>query len=250
MSIIVLQHEASETAGRLAPILRDHGHVFDVRRLDQAGARGGKGVPPDFDNVDAVISLGGSTNISDNPPWLESELAYLREAHERQLPLIGVCLGHQLIAKALGGEVAPAAAAEWGFCRVVQTVAGNTETILAGIPWGTYQLQMHEQEVTKLPEGAVVLQSSPACKVQAFRVGLRTYGFQYHFEVMRDRLEAAASGRDKLDAASFSANGIAQAELARQVAEHFETFDRVSERLCENLAAYALPLLRKVRGLR
>src|SRR5206468_4056424 len=105
----------------------------------------------------------------------------------------------QLIARALGGEVAPMAGGkhEWGFHRFVQTPAGNTDTILAGIPWGTWQFQMHGQEVSKPPEGATILQSSAACRVQAFRTGLRTYGFQYHFEIMRDRLDGAAAGRDQ-----------------------------------------------------
>ncbi len=250
MAILVLQHEPSETLGRIAPILRDHGHRLDVRRLDLPLGRGGSPIPPDFDGIDGVISLGGSVNISDNPPWLDAQLNYLREAHARQLPLLGICLGHQLIAKALGGEVGPASTPEWGFQRVVQTPSGNTDTILAGIPWGTYQLQMHNQEVTKAPDGAVILQSSPACKVQSFRLGLRTYSFQYHFEVTKDRLDAASSGRAKEDLAVFEKHGVSQADLTRQIAEHEPTFSRLADRLSTNLAAFMFPLMKKALGAR
>lgn len=242
MPILVLQHAPTETIGRLGPTLRDHAQRIDVRRVDLSSPRGGQGVPPDYDNVTAVVVLGGAMNVTDSLPYLEAELAYIRGAHERQLPVLGVCLGAQMIAKALGGEVAPAKQGEWGFCRVTQTVQGNTDTLLSGIPWGTYQFQMHNQEVTKLPEGAVLLASSPACRVQAFRVGLRTYGFQYHFEVTRERLEAML--RDQEALAEFARAGVAAPDLQKQVAEHAETFGRVSDRLCANIATFMFPLMR------
>jgi len=252
MAILILQHEPSETLGRIAPIFRDHGHRFDIRRLDVTGGKGPRGIPPDFDGVDAVISLGGAINISDNPAWLDAELNYLREAHARQLPVLGICLGHQLIAKALGGEVAPmtSGAHEWGFHRVLQTPAGNTDTILAGIPWGTYQFQMHQQEVTRPPDGATVLQNSPACKTQCFRVGLRTYGFQYHFEVQRERLDSIAASRDRAAVAEMQKFGIAPADLARQMTEHWDAFDRLADRLTSNLASFMFPLMKKALGAR
>ncbi|MGQ0628938.1 MAG: type 1 glutamine amidotransferase [Phycisphaerales bacterium] len=250
MPIIVLQHEASEHLGRLAPVLRDLGHRCDVRRLWTGNGRAAGHIPADFDGVDGIISLGGSMNIADNPSWLAAEMAYVKEAHARQLPLLGVCLGAQIIAKALGGEVGPAAKPEWGFSRVSQTPPGNTDTILAGIPWGTFQFQMHNQEISKAPEGAVVLQSSPACRVQAFRCGLRTYGFQYHFEIERARLEAAAAGRCAEDSGCFSKHGLTQADLAAQMAEHEETFARLSTRLCTNLAMFMFPLMKKALGAR
>lgn len=252
MAIIVFQHGADGGLGRIGPILRAHAHRLDVRRLDLAGRAGnGAGVPGDYDDVDGVISLGGGMNVSDAAtlPWLQAEMDYLRGAHERQLPVVGVCLGAQLIAKALGGEVAPmgaggaagAAGAEWGFCPVKQTVAGNTDTILAGVPWSTHQLQMHFQEVSKLPEGATLLMTSAACKVQAYRVGLRTYGFQFHCECTRNEIERFS--RDAQTLSEMHKGGITPAEFQRQAAEHYDTFARVSDRLIGNVAAYMFPLM-------
>jgi len=116
MAIIVFQHDDRNAAGRLGLTLRDHGFKLDIRRLHRGDA-----VPPDFDEVEGVLSLGGKPNVDDPRdmhPWMDAELAFLREAHARALPVVGICLGHQLIAAALGGEVAKADKPEAGFVRV------------------------------------------------------------------------------------------------------------------------------------
>lgn len=79
MPIVVLQHADSDSIGRLGPILRDQGHALDIRRLDLSPVQGGRPIPPDYDNVSAVISLGGPMNVGDaGVPWIEAELAYSR----------------------------------------------------------------------------------------------------------------------------------------------------------------------------
>ncbi len=267
MPIIVFQHsdDASGGIGRLGPILRDRGFTFAVHRLDLpvggAGGGGGGGggtagagagavgrpVPADYDNVQGVISLGGPMNVGDvgQFPWLQQEMDYLRGAHERQLPVVGVCLGHQLLAKALGGDVAPAAKPEWGFRRITQTPAGNTDVMLAGIPWSSYQFQSHFFEVSKLPDGATLLSSSPDCKVQAFKAGLRTYGFQHHFEFTRPQIEGFA--RDQACQKQMAQAGLAPGDLSKQLDEHYDTYDRLSTRLCASIAGLLFPVVRRLK---
>jgi GMP synthase-like glutamine amidotransferase len=242
MLILVLQHAASCTPGRIGLTLRDHAHKLDIRRLDLPESRTNRHIPPDFDNIDAVISLGGPQNVGENLPWMQPEIEFLRETHRRQIPLLGVCLGAQMVAHALGGKVAPMPKPEWGFPVVSQLPIANTETILAGIPWHTRQFQAHAQEVQELPPGATLLQSSAACKVQAFRVGIRTYAFQYHFECDREMVNAFAAG----SAAELAAAGLSVAQVNAEADEHYPRFAICADRLCVNLASFLFPVKQKV----
>ncbi|MFT3683695.1 MAG: type 1 glutamine amidotransferase [Phycisphaerales bacterium] len=248
MAIVVLQHAESDGIGRLGPVLRDQGHALDIRRLDLTPQQGGRPVPPDYDNVSGVISLGGPMNVGDaGVPWMETELAYLKGAHERGLPLVGICLGCQLVAKALGGEVGPMdAPGEFGFGEVNITVPGQTETLMAGIQWTSRQWQAHGQEVKKLPDGAGLLASSKACKVQAWKLGLRTYGFQYHFE--SDRADIDSFLADAWSRQLMEKLGLSAGDVARQADEHYPTFERLGLRLAGNIATYLFPSVSRLKG--
>lgn len=238
-TIIVFQHGDLEGPGRLGATLRDHGFRLDIRRPD----RDGPGViPSDLDNVHGIISLGGSPNVEDQTPWIVREMEFIKAAHEAQLPVIGICLGAQMLAAALGGSVGRMATPEWGMTPVSLTVPGQTETLLAGIPWTVHQFQSHAFEVTELPPDATLLASSTACKVQAFRSGLRSFGFQYHFEcdqpaiaryVQRDS-ELLATAETSVEA------------VKRQVEAHYGMYARAADRLCVNVAMYAFPFDRLV----
>ena len=241
MSILILQHSPGVGAGRLGATLRDHGFKLDIRRLDLLGAAG---IPQDFDDIHGVISLGGEQNVGDPEPWMQPELAFLKETHARQLPLIGVCLGHQMIAKALGGEVGPldGGRTEWGFTKVSLNPAGQTETMLAGLAWDAMQFQAHGQEVKQLPPEATLLASSAACKVQIFRAGVRTYAFQYHFECDRPMIDQFIAE----SADSISKAGLTAPDVKAQADRHYEMFGRLADRLSVNLATYLFPLLRRL----
>lgn len=248
MAIIVLQHDSTDGPGRLSPVLRDLAFKLDVRRLDLWAAAGGKGpggVPTDLDGVDAIISLGGPQNVGDSEPWMAAELGLIRAAHAAQLPVLGICLGAQLIATALGGEVSAAAKPEFGLMPVSAGPAGQTDTLLAGIAWKHPEFHAHGQEVTKVPEGAMVLQSSAACKVQSFRVGLRTYGFQYHFECTKGECEAFA--RDSFGVELMSKLGITPGDFKADLDSQYDEYARFGERLCRNIAQYMFPPVSRLR---
>jgi GMP synthase (glutamine-hydrolysing) len=253
MAIIVFQHTPSEGPGRLGLTLRDHGRKLDIRRLDLpvgAPSAGGVGlrnqhIPTDFDEVEGIITLGGGMMVGDPLPWMQPELEFLAEAHKRKVPLIGICLGAQMIAKAIGGEVGPMATPpgpEWGMAPVKQNPVANTDIILAGVPWTTWQMHAHGWEIKSLPPGAAALQFSDKCKVQSFRAGLRTYAFQYHFECDLPLIAELLN----CGCAQITEAGVNPAEALADAKTHYEPYARVSDRLCVNLATYLFSVSRAI----
>ena len=232
MAITVFQHSELCRPARLGVTLRDHGYDLDIRRLDE-----GAGVPADFDHVEAVIVLPGQQNVDESHPWLAPEKEFIKEAHERALPIVGVCLGAQIIAQALGGTVEKMPQMEVGLQPVKILPCAHTDPILSGIAWDSHQFQWHQYGVTKLPEGAEKLATSELCDVQAFRAGMRTYGFQYHFEADRAMIDQFVD-RSRSDLHSA---GVTSEEFANQIDERYEMFARLADRLCLNIATYLLP---------
>ncbi|GAB4515470.1 MAG: GMP synthase [Phycisphaerales bacterium] len=232
MPIYVLQHNDVNRPGRLGMTLRDHGFDQEILRLDQ-----GESLPSDFDDVDGVVSLGGPQQVDEKHAWIGPELDFLREAHERSLPVVGVCLGAQMIAQALGGEVGASDEPEIGFFDVTIDQRAHTDTMLAGIAWTSPQFQRHSYEVKSPPPGARVLSSSRRCKVQAFACGLRTYAFQYHFEADRAIIDDLT--RDAKT--QLHACGLTTEEFAQQLETQYPIFARLADRLCVNIATYLIP---------
>lgn len=239
-NIVVFQHGAGQHTGRLGATLRDHGFRLDIRRPDLEGPAA---IPADLDNVHGVVSLGGLQNVDDTLPWIDAECEFLKAAHEAGLPVLGICLGHQLIAKALGGEVAKMDAPEAGYVPVTLNHLGQTDTMLAGVPWTVHQFQSHAYAVTTPPPGAAVLATGEACKVQAFKIGLRTYGVQYHLEC--DTAMVRAFSREQAEL--FAAAGIDEGALETQIDDYDEMFSRAADRFCVNLATFAFPATELLR---
>jgi len=248
MSILILQHAPHCSPGRLGLCLRDHGFDIDLRRLDlpndhafhhssgNVGVRANPrlGVPSSLDGIEGVVSLGGPMNVGDNLPWMSQELAFLKAAHSANLPIVGICLGHQLIAHALGGSVGPMDKPEQGFHNISINPVGQIDTLLAGLAWDHPQYQSHGQEVKQLPPGASLLASSAACKNQIFKAGVRTYGFQFHFEV--DQHMIAQFDRCEPGIAQWAHT--AQATQGQPAEAAYPAFARLSDRLCVNIAAF------------
>jgi len=233
MSLVVFQHEANETAALLGQVMQGYGH-----RLRTVKLFAGETVPVDLDDVDGIISMGGSMNVGDTAThaWIQQEMDYLKAAHTAGLPIVGVCLGAQLIAKALGGDVAAMETPEVGWHNVKQAFPGTIDPIYAGIPWDTMQFHMHGQQVTALPPDSAPLAGSKGCRTQAFRVGLRVYAFQYHFEWNRSQIEQMAG-----DALVAKAGAKAD-DIINGIDKHYPGYRRLGERLSERLALMLFPV--------
>jgi GMP synthase-like glutamine amidotransferase len=183
MRFLVLQHIAIEHPGVLRDFMAADGVAWDAVELDA-----GETIPP-LDGYDALMVMGGPMDVWQEArhPWLTAEKAAIREAVlERDLPCLGLCLGHQLLGDALGGQVGPMAAPEVGILEVALTEAGRRDPLFQGIAPVSRALQWHGAAVLEPPPGAVVLAQSPLCAVQAMRIGAHAYGIQYHVELTAD----------------------------------------------------------------
>ena len=234
MRFLVLQHIAVEHPGIFRDFMREDGIGWDTVELDE-----GEAIPP-LDGYDALISMGGPMDVfeEDAHPWLADEKAAIREAvRERGMPFLGVCLGHQLLADALGGRVEAMAGPEVGILEVELTEAGRADPLLAGLGPRVTCLQWHGCAVTALPEGSVVLASSPACAIQAFRVGGSAWGIQYHVE----QTPATVGEWGAVPAYSQSLERVlgpgSLGRLDAEAARHMPSFNRDARRLYDNFIA-------------
>ena len=231
--ILVFQHIAVEHPGTFRDFLAADGVSWDAVELD-AGAP----IPP-LDGYDALWVMGGPMDVweEDRHPWLGPEKAAIREAVARRMPFLGVCLGHQLLADALGGRVAPGAAPEIGILEIALTPEGVRDPLFAGLAPVAKCLQWHAAEVVAPPAGAVTLAASPACAVQAFRVGDKAYGIQYHVEVTPDTVPEWGALPAYQQALEKALGAGALAGLEAEAARHLPELNRAARRLYDNFMA-------------
>jgi GMP synthase (glutamine-hydrolysing) len=203
--LIIVQHEPGEGPGSLTPFLGD-------ARIVRTFA--GEPVP---DECDALVVLGGGMGAyeQDRLPHLRDEIRLLRRCVEQGRPVLGICLGSQLLAAALGGEVAPAPAKEIGFYRVRLTPQAREDGLFGSAPESFVAFHWHGDAFT-LPRGAVPLASSTLTPLQAFRFGARAWGVQFHLETDEEVLSAMMTGETELREAGVDAEQL-RAQAAREL---------------------------------
>lgn len=175
----VIQHVSYEGPGALAGAITDTGAELMIVRVDTGDA------VPTPDAVTAMaglVVLGGPMGVHEEQPWLEAERALLRAAVDTGLPVLGVCLGAQQLAAALGAEVVTGPEPEYGVGEVHLTPAALVDPVFGSAPTPLPCVHWH-RDAFSLPEDAVRLAGNDAYENQAFRVGARAYGLQFHVEV-------------------------------------------------------------------
>lgn len=178
--ILVFQHVAVEHPGIFRQFLADDGCDTVTIELDEGDQI------PRLDGFQGLWVMGGPMDVWEEAehPWLAAEKAAIRDAVlQRELPYLGFCLGHQLLADALGGRVGVAADPEVGVMPVQCTSAGRQEVLFSGLPGEFEVLQWHGAEVLTEPAGAAILASSSRCRNQAMKMGARAYSMQFHVEI-------------------------------------------------------------------
>lgn len=177
---LAFQHMDDEPPGLFGEFLADRGASLDVVMLHRGEAI------PSLASYDFLLVMGGAMDVweTEAHPWLVDEKRAIREwAINRNRPYLGICLGQQLLAEALDGEVGLAKAAEVGVGHVGLTPLGKRHPLTAGLDHRLPVMQWHHAEVTRLPDGAEVLASSAVTPVQIMSVGGSMLGTQFHAEL-------------------------------------------------------------------
>jgi GMP synthase (glutamine-hydrolysing) len=260
---VILQHVPSEGPGRIVPVFRDYGIPTEVRHLYK-----GDEVPTDLDELRVLIVLGGPMGVGDvgseKYPFLAKEVETLRRLVAADRPVLGICLGAQLLAHAAGAKVyanakpgpAPQDPStpmpELGWYPVTFPFPGGTEPIVFGMVDGAPMFHWHHDtfDLPKLPPppnappppapppptGNALLSSSKLCKNQAFRFKTRLFGFQYHMELTVPDIEAIISaGREDLQKV-LGADG--ERKVREETAKNYPRYARLGDRILANFVQF------------
>ncbi|HSI37538.1 MAG TPA: type 1 glutamine amidotransferase [Methylotenera sp.] len=190
-SVIIFRHAATEGPGYLATFLDEHKIPWQLLKIDE-----GEPLPASISDFSGVVLMGGPMSVNDDLPWIAPLLALIREAYQADIPLLGHCLGGQLISKALGAVVIknPIKEIGWGEVNVTDNAIAKE---WFGELEGFNSFHWHG-ETFSLPENAVHLLSSPYCQNQAYSIS-KHLAFQCHIEMTPEMIESwCAVGADEI----------------------------------------------------
>jgi GMP synthase-like glutamine amidotransferase len=229
---VVFQHAVVEHPGVFTDFFREDGVALTTVELDE-------GEPiPDLAPFDLMVVMGGPQDVwqEDQYEWLRSEKEAIKHfVLDMGRPYLGICLGHQLLADALGGRVGLAEPAEIGVLTVSKSAAGKADPAMAGIPDPLPVLQWHSAAVLELPPAATILAESEACPVQAFRYGDHAYGMQFHVEVIAQTVKDWAEIPEYAQALEKALGADAVVHLDERVASALPEFNRSARILYDGL---------------
>lgn len=227
--VLVFRHVPHEHLGRLGAIFGERGLTYEYAALGQSWTE------PRIESRAGLVVMGGPMNVDevDVHPQLADEVTVIREALERGVPTLGICLGSQLIAKALGAQVfANPRGKEIGWFPLRLATDAQYDLLLRHFAPGESVLHWHG-DVFELPDGAVALASSALTPIQAFRWGDRAWGLLFHVEIGTSELNewlSDAAMRDEATAAG------ALAAVTTGVGEHEV---RLTQLAARTLGAFA-----------
>lgn len=227
--VLVLQHEACEDLGRIKVALKARGLVPRYVRLFA-----GESIPSALESAEALIVMGGPMSVYEQEqyPFLTAELELIHRTISSGRPILGVCLGSQLLSAALGGAVSKGERKEIGWYPVRLSNQASSDPLLLGVPEEFVGFHWHG-DVFTLPPGAESLASSAVTEHQAFRYGWNAYGLLFHLEVTRESIHAMTQKFvDELQQAGGTA-----AQIEADTGKHLSTLDGIADKVFERWTA-------------
>jgi GMP synthase-like glutamine amidotransferase len=224
--IRIFRHVACEGPGYFATVLENNHIPYDIVRIDADETP-----PPQLDDVSAVVFMGGPMSVNDDLPWIAQELDIIRRAVAGNLPVLGHCLGGQLISKALGGSISANPVKEIGWLPVQKLDNPAANDWLADIADDPTLFHWHG-ETFSIPQGASPILKSEHCQHQGFVTG-NTLALQCHVEMTADMVrEWAQRYRDELSPVSATVQSQEQitAGLEEKVRVLQDTADALYQR--------------------
>ena len=208
--LTIFRHIACEGPGYLSEVLDHQSIPYRLVNIDQ-----GEAVPGNLDDCSGLVFMGGPMSVNDSLPWIEQELSLIRMAQAQNMPVLGHCLGGQLISKALGGVIRANPVKEIGWHAVRKCDNDMTEVWLNGVPDETTLFHWHG-ETFSIPDGADVILENDNCSHQAFAIG-NTLALQCHVEMTAPMVrEWSTLYKDELD------NPAPSVQTAQQMTEGLE----------------------------
>lgn len=228
-SVWVLQHTRCETLGTIEEVLQ--GHQIGATYIQTFV---GESVPAELDGKAGLIVMGGPMGVYEQAkyPFLRDEMRLIESALAKGKPVLGICLGSQLLATVLGAEVMPGAKKELGWHAVTPSEFAAQDPLFAGVPSEFWPFHWHG-DVFPLPQRAVGLASSQQTPCQAFRYGKNAYGILFHVEVTPEQISQMLSDfAEELREAGGDA-----AEIAAQVPRYLPALRVIASNVFGNWAS-------------
>ncbi len=222
MRAVCLQHVPFEGPGAFATALTERGVILERYLVPQDGLPNDAG--------DLLIVMGGPMSVNDPDPWIAEETEFIRSVILAGKPVIGVCLGSQFMAKALGATVRSGKALEVGMTQVRLTAEAKQDPVFSTLPELFDVFEWHG-EVFDLPKDSVSLVGSDIAPLQAFRYGAQAYGLLFH-------LEMEESGIDSLSrecAPDLTKAGLTTQQVKATTLPHLPQLHQIADRLIGHL---------------
>jgi|TARA_B100000315_G_scaffold222469_1_gene226552 GMP synthase-like glutamine amidotransferase len=223
-----LQHVPFEGLGSIEPWLHNAGYKISNTRFFDSG------VLPEIEDIDLLVVMGGPMSVNDETgyPWLVKEKEFIRSTIEVGRPVVGICLGAQLIANAMGGEVFPNSVKEIGWFPI-EAVKSGGNTVFQ-FPEETEVFHWHG-ETFNLPKGAVQMAKSKGCVNQAFQIGSNVIGLQFHLETTPVSAQAIVENcRDELVDGEYIQS---ETDILAAPQEHYSSINSLMGKILEHLHA-------------